>query len=257
MGTTNTLHPAAASGFAQQADAYARGRPDYPQAVLPWLGEQLGLQPAWQVLDLGAGTGKFSRYLLDSGAQVTALEPVAAMRAKLASLPGLRVLDGTAEAIPLPDASLDAVFAATAFHWFATPAALAEIARVLRPGGWLVLLFNVRDESVDWVAAMSAIMQPYEGDTPRYRKGDWRKVFPAPGFSALQQVDFPYLHRGAPEQVIVDRVLSVSFIAALPDPERAKVHAALTELIATHPALAGQAEIALPYRTELYCCQRR
>lgn len=250
------IHPKASQGFAAQAAAYARGRPDYPPALQDWLRDELQLAPGRAVLDLGAGTGKFSRLLLGSGARVTALEPVAEMRARLASLPELTVLDGTAEAIPLPDASLDAVVAATAFHWFASAEALAEIHRVLKPGGWLGLVWNVRDESLDWVARLSAIMAPHEGDAPRYRHGHWRRLFPAAGFGPLAAQVFPYQHCGPAEQVIVDRVMSVSFIASLPAAAQAQVRAELADLIASDPALAGRAEVCLPYRSEAFCCQR-
>ena len=108
----------------------------------------MGLGSGRRVLDLGAGTGKFTKYLLATGAEVVAVEPVVAMRERLtAAFPRVRALSGQAEAIPLGDATVDAVVCAQAFHWFATPAALAEIVRVLRPGGQLGLIWNVRDET--------------------------------------------------------------------------------------------------------------
>ncbi|MGQ5521622.1 class I SAM-dependent methyltransferase [Chitinimonas sp. PSY-7] len=253
----SSIHHAAATGFNQQADAYARGRPDYPKSILPWLQETLGLKAGKTVLDLGAGTGKFTGLLQQTGAQVLAVEPVAAMRAKLEALEGISVIDGTAEAIPLPDACLDAVLAATAFHWFATPAAMAEIARLLKPGGWLGLVWNTRDESHDWVAKLTEIMTRYEGDVPRYRNGTWKQVFPAPGFGPLEQTHFPHQHAGPPEQVIIDRCMSVSFIASLPELERNRVTAELRALIAIHTQLAGQLEVVVPYRTEVFWCQRQ
>lgn len=106
------------------------------------------------------------------GGEIVALEPVAAMREQLtAAFPQVEVLAGTADAIPLPDGSVDAVVCAQAFHWFATAPAVAEMARVLKPGGVLGLIWNVRDESVPWVAELSTITDPWEGDTPRYRTG--------------------------------------------------------------------------------------
>jgi SAM-dependent methyltransferase len=252
-----TIHPAAADGFNKQADAYTRGRPEYPQAALDWLTAALQLGPDRHVIDLGAGTGKFTRLLAATGARVTAVEPVEAMRAELAkTLPDVTVLAGTAEAIPLPDASLDAVVCAQAFHWFATPAAVAEIRRVLKPGGELVMVWNVRDESVDWVAALTDIMTPHEGDAPRFYKGDWRRVFPADGMGALSEQVFPYVHTGPAEHVVVDRVRSVSFIAALPDAAQAEVIAAVRRLIDTTPALVGKQEVSFPYRTVVYRCSK-
>lgn len=258
------IHHAAADGFGSQAEAYARGRPDYPQALADWLRDEIGLGAGRRVLDLGAGTGKFTALLAAACGQVAAacgqvvaVEPVEAMRAQLAArLPQVEVHAGTAEAIPLADASCDLLTCAQAFHWFATPAALAEIRRVLAPGGELLLVWNVRDESVDWVAALTEIMTPYEGDTPRFHSGAWRRVFPAEGFGPLAETAFDYVHAGPAEQVVVDRVLSVSFIAALPDAERARVTERLRALVAGHPALAGGAEVRFPYRTLAYRARR-
>lgn len=251
------IHQAAAQGFASQADTYARGRPDYPAEIDTWLRDTLGLHAGRTVLDLGAGTGKFTRRLTETGATVIAVEPVAQMRAQLAgALPAVQALEGSAESIPLPDASVDAVVCAQAFHWFANTRAMAEIGRVLRPGGRLGLVWNVRDESVDWVAQLTAIMTPYEGDAPRFYKGDWKRVFPAEGFGPLALQSLPYAHVGAPQQVIVDRVMSVSFIASLPADEQARVRERLLAVIASHPALAGRAEVAFPYRTEAYSSER-
>jgi SAM-dependent methyltransferase len=251
------VHHQAAQGFAKQADAYARGRPDYPDALLDWLRHTLQLGPSKAVVDLGAGTGKFTRLLLDTGATVTAIEPVAEMRAKLmASLPAVTALEGTAQAMPLAPAGADVVVCAQAFHWFASAEAVAEIGRVLKPGGLLALVWNVRDQSVDWVAETTRIMAPYEGDTPRHHRGDWRAVFPAPGFEPLQCDTFTYAHAGPPEHVVLDRILSVSFIANLPAGEQAKVTQQLRALISSHPALAGRAEVAFPYRTDAWHCRK-
>ncbi|MBV8659248.1 MAG: methyltransferase domain-containing protein [Burkholderiales bacterium] len=252
-----SIHHAAADGFSKQAEAYSRGRPEYPAALLPWLIDELGIQPAQQVLDLGAGTGKFTRLLIQTGARVSAVEPVDAMRQQLAqALPDVAALPGTAESIPLPDASVDVVACAQAFHWFSTKAALEEIRRVLKPGGKLVLVWNVRDETVDWVAEITRLITPLEGDTPRFHKGEWRTVFPAPGFGPLKEHTLPYFHSGPAERVILDRMLSVSFIAALPIEEQAQVRDALLKLIDTHPALAGRDEVHFPYSTAIYYCVR-
>jgi hypothetical protein len=125
----------------------------------------------------------------------------------------------------------------------------------LRPGGSCGLIWNVRDESVDWAAAMTAIMAPYEGNAPRYGSGEWRGVFPAEGFGPLREKHFPNGHTGAPEQVIVDRVLSTSFIAALERPQQRIVAARLRDLIARTPALA-QDEVTVPYETVAFSCEK-
>lgn len=251
------IHHSAADGFQQKADVYSRGRPDYPAAIDGWLVETLGLGPGRRVLDLGAGTGKFTARLIATGAAAAAVEPVAAMRAQFAAaLPQVEAVEGTAESLPFAGASFDAVVCAQAFHWFATGAALAEINRVLKPGGRLGLVWNVRDERVDWVGALTEILEPYEGDTPRYASGAWRRAFPAPGFGPLAEAHFPHAHVGDPEQVIVDRVLSVSFIAALPDERQAEVAARVRGLIHIHPALSGRTEVTFPYETAAYCCEK-
>jgi ubiquinone/menaquinone biosynthesis C-methylase UbiE len=251
------VHAAARLGYSREAQAYARGRPEYPAAVLPWLANDVGVAAGKVVVDLGAGTGKFTKLLVRTGAEVIAMEPVAAMRAQLAgNLPGVRCVAGRAEAIPLATASADALVCAQAFHWFANAAALAEIHRVLRPGGRLGLIWNVRDESVDWVAAITEIITPHEGDAPRFRKGAWRQPFSGRYFTELEQSSFAYQHVGTAQEVILDRFLSVSFIAALPPREKADVANQLVSLIASHPALRERDVIAFPYRTDAYRCSR-
>lgn len=255
------IHPAARGGFATAADAYVRGRPDYPEVLVDWLKTAVGLGPGQTVLDLGAGTGKSVAILARTGAQVWALEPVAEMRARLARVhPDLRLVDGDAEAIDLPDASLDAVVCAQAFHWFANRRALAEIRRVLRPGGRLGLVWNERDEAFDWVARISALQQPLAGDTPRYHSGRWREPFegvdPAPGYGPIATSVLRHEHVGPPQQVIIDRFLSVSFIAAASAADRAAFQRSLEHLIATHPALRGRGTIHFPYQTFAHMVER-
>ena len=244
------VHPTAAKGFSRDAGTYARGRPDFPAAALAWLMEDLGLRRGKSALELGAGTGKFTRLLVETGAVVTAVEPAAAMLDRLVrDLPSVTALRGEARRIPLPDASADAVICAQAFHWFASREVLAEIHRVLKPEGTLGLIWNVRDPSVDWVRKLTDIMAAYEGDAPRYDHGEWRTVFPAPGFGELQERSFSHTHDGPPEQVIIERVASVSFIAALDEQARARVLGEVRALIDATPALRGRTEVSFPYVT--------
>ncbi len=251
------VHTSAQQGFSTQAVTYAQGRPDYPRQLTGWLADTLHIDALSSVIDLGAGTGKFTRLLSTLAPTLIAVEPVAAMGAQLTKLlPDVRLVNGTAESIPLPAASADAVVCAQAFHWFSTEAALAEIHRVLKPDGRLGLVWNVRDESVDWVAAITDIITPYEGDTPRFHTGRWREAFTGEYFSEPEMTCFPYSHVGSPQEVIMDRFLSVSFIAALPEASKAVVTAQLQALIDTHPSLKGRDTVAFPYQTQAYVCHR-
>jgi SAM-dependent methyltransferase len=254
MSLTKTpIHRTALDGYTVTADHYVRGRPDYPAAIGGWRREQLGLGPGKTVLDLGAGTGKFTPRLAQTGATVIAVESVAQMLAKLAAaVPEVQALAGSATAIPLSDASVDTVVRAQAFHWFAHAGALAEIARVLKPGGKLGLVWNMRDASVDWVARLDAIVNRVEGDTPRYYTGAWRKAFSFARFGPLQEQHFSHDRTGAPEDVIANRVRSTSFVAALAPGQKAAIEAQLYALIAAEPVLRGQAEVTVPYDTAAF-----
>jgi len=255
MRHMTVMHPTAAEGFSRGTDAYIRGRPDFPRAALAWLREDLGLKSDKTVIDLGAGTGRFTRLLVETGAAVIAIEPVAAMRDRLVrELPEVTAMSGHAQNIPLPDSSADVLTCAQSFHWFATAESLAEIHRVLKPGGALGLIWNVRDQSMDWVRKLTTIIDPYEGEAPRYDNGEWRAVFPAPGFSELREKSLPHAHIGSPAQVIVDRVASVSFIAALDESTRARVLAEVRAMIDATPELAGHNSIRFPYVTRAWWC---
>jgi SAM-dependent methyltransferase len=251
------VHPFAAAGFSKAAADYAAGRPDYPPEISSWLETELGLSSASEALDLGAGTGRFSACLAACGAEVTAVEPVAAMRKEfMRSFPNLKVLAGTATQIPAPDASFDGVICAQSFHWFASATALEEIRRVLKPGGALGLVWNMRDESVEWVHELARLLARYEGETPSYRSGAWRRRFPAEGFGPLRERRFPHRHCGPAETVILQRVLSTSFVAALSDAEREDVAARTRALIEASPVFAGRREVCFPYITVAYDCRK-
>lgn len=244
-------------GYRMGARDYVAGRPGYPPETLLWLREVLGVGAGRQVLEIGAGTGKFMPTLEQCGGSIIAVEPIAEMRQELVrAFPEVVALEGSADAIPLPDASVESVVCAQAFHWFATPAALAEMRRVLVPGGMLGLIWNGRDEDVPWVAALSAITNRYEGDTPRYRTGAWRKAFPAPGFDFVDERHIRNSHVGTAEQVVVKRTLSVSFIAGLPADRRAQVERQVRALIARTPELTGDGAVAFPYETSMYAYRK-
>lgn len=250
---SHSIHHAAAEGYQANADRYVKGRPDYPPEITTWLRDTIGLHAGMTVIDLGAGTGKFTPRLLETGAQVIAVEPVAQMLEKLsAALPQVKTLAGTAESIPLPDESVDAVVCAQSFHWFATPKALAEIQRILKPGGKLGLVWNMRDARVSWVRKLNQIVDRHEGDAPRFYTGEWRKLFPFKGLDALQGQVFMLGHQGAVEDVIFNRVRSTSFIAALPLEQQEQVIEQIRQLVAEEGELQGKDSVTVPYQTKAY-----
>ncbi len=251
------IHEKAAKGFQVAGDAYERGRPEYPQEAIDHLAKVLRLQPNAHVADLGAGTGKFTKFLLPLDLKLIAIEPVEGMIKKFRALhPSVEILQGSAEKIPLAEESLDAVVVAQAFHWFNGPAALQEIHRVLKKNGHLGLIWNARDESLDWVAKLTEIIDPHEGGAPRYKSMLWQEAFrKSTLFEKLELSHYQYVQSGPPA-MITDRVASISFISALPEKEREGVLQQVRNLLATHPATKDQATIDLPYRTDVYWCEK-
>jgi SAM-dependent methyltransferase len=254
-GQAGAIHEAA-RGFELAPKPYEIGRPDYPDDAIERLVSELRIGPGARVLDLAAGTGKLTRRLVPTRADVVVVEPVDAMRAALsASLPDVEVLAGTAEAIPLPDGAADAVTVGQAFHWFDGDPALAEIHRVLRPGGRLGLIWNVKDESVDWIEKLGGIMESYRGDAPRVASGAWKDAFERTTlFTPIERARFSFVHE-ADFAAVVARVTSVSFIASLPPAEFARVVDRVRTLLATHPQTKGRTTFELPYRTGVYWCE--
>jgi ubiquinone/menaquinone biosynthesis C-methylase UbiE len=241
------LHPTAAQGFSRSADAYERGRPAYSPAAIDFLAARLGLGPGARVVDLAAGTGKLTRPLLATGAEVVAIEPVREMRAALPD--EARALKGTAEAIPLPAAAADAVIVGQAFHWFDGEAALAEIHRVLRAGGALALVWNRLQTDDDVHRAIQSLIEPHRGATPAHRTDAWRAAFErSRGFGRLEERVFPNEQK-LDADGLADRVGSISFIAALPEAERERV-------LRSARALAAEGAVTVRYRTEVQVCER-
>jgi SAM-dependent methyltransferase len=245
------VNPVAAAGFGRAADAYERSRPSYPAAAVDRMCTALDIGAGTRVLDLAAGTGKFTRLLAARGASLVAVEPSAAMREQFAqTVPGVEVHAGTAEAIPAADGSFDAVVVAQAFHWFDAEVALAEIARVLRPTGGLGLIWNERDESVPWVAELSHVMR-WDVQMP-YRVGtDFRAVLDASGrFTRAQRERFPFA-QNLDRDGLCERVSTTSFIASMEPPERDAILAGVRALVADFPE-----RFDLPYVTDVFWCRR-
>ncbi len=259
-------HPIA-RGFDRAAETYERGRPDYPAEAVRCLGRALRIGPGRTVVDLGAGTGKFTRALAPLGAARIAVEPMAGMRRVFErTVPDVPVLDGTAERIPLPRGFADAVVCAQAFHWFRPRPALREIRRVLRPGGGLGLVWNTRDESVGWSRRLSEIVAAERGGAPVWREATgrrYRRVVLArafsekgTGFRPLEHRAFRHFQEGTPS-MFVERTLSVSTIAVLPAAERRAVSEKVRRLLATDPVTRGRRTIRLAYRTDVYFSRLR
>jgi SAM-dependent methyltransferase len=238
----STIHEAA-RGFEHAPKPYEIGRPPYPPEAIERLVAELGIEDGRRVLDLAAGTGKLTRLLVPTGAFVVAVEPVEAMRAALTkSLPQVEAVAGTAEAIPLPDGSVDAVTVGQAFHWFDGPRALAEIERVLRPGGALALVWNRRPvESSALHKAISEIIAPYRGDAPSHGSGAWRVAFAG---RELTEERFDFTQR-LDADGLADRVGSTSFVAALDDATR-------ESLLVRVRALAPDGPLDVPYQCEIH-----
>lgn len=244
-----TLHPLAEQ-FASVADAYERGRPEYARAVVGALAAELALAPGAPVLDLAAGTGKLTRPLLAAGFDVVAVEPQAALRERLAAaIGGRRVREGVAEAIPLADASVDAVTVADGFHWFDQAEALAEIRRVLRPGGGLAVLFTVPDwTGASWAHEIGTLIERLRPEHPYFDGPPWQDAVRATGGWTDPRETRVTTSQPTDPGRIVDYVESMSFVAALPDEQRAGWLAQVATVVEageTPPELPVQVVIGL------------
>ena len=206
------------SSFGAAARAYAEHRPDYAPEAVAWClaGSE---RPVLDALDLGAGTGALTAGLVASGLSVTAVEPDPEMLAELRRrLPDVRAAVGRAEAVPLGDDTVDAVLVGTAFHWFDTERALPEIARVLRPGGVLALLYNLIDDSVPWVAELDELSRTSVSLPP----GEANEVWSFAGFGAVEEARFPHRHRRTAESMTAT-IGTHSHTLVVSDEERADV----------------------------------
>jgi SAM-dependent methyltransferase len=229
-----TFDRSSALAFGSVAESYERRRPTYPEAAVRWLTERLGLAPGKTVVDVGAGTGKLTRQLVPTGAHVLAVEPLPEMREQLAAaVPGIEVLAGSAEELPLPDAFADAVVAASAFHWFDTERALPEIHRVLRSGGALATLGNGRDLADPLQQGIQKIVGRYLPDLDELLS--WIPIMEgSPLFGPPDRFSTSFEQLFDAEG-LAERMGTVSYVARLPDGERAEVLARIRELGEAQP----------------------
>jgi len=249
-----------AQAFAGATDVYERGLPGYPDEAGDWAVERLALGAGSTLVDLAAGTGKLSRQLVGKVGHLVAVEPLAEMRAVLATtVPSAEIVEGTAEAIPLADGEADAVTVGEAFHWFDGDAALAEVHRVLRPGGGLALFWNRGDDGHEqpWSAALSAVLddarRPGVRPENRPHTGLWRRAFERTTlFGPLEQHDVHWRVRFSVERYR-QLIASWSWVAALPDSERTELLDAIEHAVAPHAADG----LELRFRTEVDVTIRR
>jgi SAM-dependent methyltransferase len=241
--------PVAAAGFGSAADVYERARPSYPPEAIDWLLARTGIGLGDTIIDLGAGTGKLTRLLAPSGARVVAVEPIPEMRALIDVG---EVKDGTAEAIPLADGVAALVTVAQAFHWFDLDRALPEIHRVLRRGGRLALVWNMRDLENPVQRGVEELLAPLRGRLSAQREGKWRAPLAASSlFGDPESAEFRIEQQFTADD-LVDRVASTSFVAAMDDGERRPLLDQVRGLV------AGRDEpFSFPYVTEVLIIRRR
>jgi SAM-dependent methyltransferase len=246
------VHPVAAAGFGAAADIYERARPSYPEEAVAWISERAKLGPGMTVVDVGAGTGKLTRLLLPTGARVVAVEPVPEMRAKLMEVAaGAEAVDGTAEQLPLPDASADAITVAQAFHWFDHERALPELHRVLKPGGLLVLIWNSRDLDDPLQREVEKLIKPLRKEVIAQETGAWREPLRrSPLFLQPEEAWFRF-EQNLTADGLCERVASTSFVAAMNEDERVALLLRVRALVADRGT-----SFAFRYVTEVYVAER-
>jgi ubiquinone/menaquinone biosynthesis C-methylase UbiE len=233
--------------FELVADVYERARPGYPADAIAWLIEQLELRAGRTVLDLGAGTGKLTRALVATGAHVIAVEPGDGMRAELErAVPEAQALRGAAEDIPVPDSSVDAVTVGQAFHWFRHDEALPELHRILRPGGGVGLVWNSRDQDSPLQRVVNDLIATLVPPKRAVAFGSSGRLAESELFGPMEERRFSFVQE-LDAETLVDRIASISFVAAAPEADRRRIERELRDLVAANGGV-----VAFPYVTVVY-----
>jgi SAM-dependent methyltransferase len=249
------VHSAATNGYGRAAETYARARPSYPDAAVDWLLAELG-GPS-RVVEIGAGTGKFTAQLVERDVEVIAVEPVAAMRHCLSALgPLVTALDATAEHLPFETESVGSLVASQSLHWADVATALAEFSRTLAQSGATGLIWNFRDTDMDWQRDLDALLSELRRDAPHSRDGRWEHAVDASAFEIAASKTWRWSF--ATDQAgVLDRVRSVSYVAAMPESDQLRVDDRVRELLHEHGLDSTAEPFDFPYVTEAYILRRR
>ncbi len=235
-----------ATSFGREAGSYERGRPDYPVEAVVWMLE--GVAESGTVVDIGAGTGKLTRVVAATGREVIGIDPDPEMLAKLSEQnPNIAVYPGTAESLPLPDASADAVVGGQMWHWVDPVTASAEAARVLRPGGTIGLIWNIRDETTPWVRRISGIMKNSAAEKLIADDG----VVIGDPFGPVEEATFEWV-RVMSATDLLEMARSRSYVITADVDTRLRIESELAELFTSLPGLSDRGIIDLPYTTHVY-----
>ena len=254
---SRNIHSDAQKGFSRSGNLYDGGRADYPHTAISQLLQGLNVSESSKVLELAAGTGKFTKQILPYVQNIIAVEPVYEMRKKFSKqLPDIQIVDGTAEKIPFADSTFDFVFVATAFHWFDYEKAIQEIHRVLKPKGGLGLIWNTWSKDIipPWLKEIREVIEPYSKKAPRYKSMQWREAFyKTTLFTPLEERVY-----GHPVRLdingVCNRMLSISFIAALPEEQFKEVERQLRTILKKHKT--PQDYFEMPYQTDIFWCRK-
>jgi SAM-dependent methyltransferase len=244
------VHSAATTGYGRAAETYARARPSYPNAAVDWLLAELGWPS--RVVEIGAGTGKFTAQLVERDVDVIAIEPVAAMRRRLSAL-GSRVtaINATAEHLPFDTGSVGSLVASQSLHWADVAAALAEFSRTLARSGAIGLIWNFRDTDVEWQRDLDGLLSGLRGDAPHSRDGRWERAVDASAFRIAASKSWRWSVT-TDSAGVVDRVRSVSYVAAMPESDQRRVDERVRGLLTEHGLISTAGSIDFAYLTEAY-----